>query len=416
MVFASAAIILGAMLTRRRFLLASSVAWAQQKLPLEDFQPRSMLVTPATPVTRARFPVIDVHTHVSGFGRGAAPGQIAQFVQWMEELNIQTMVNLTGGAGETLARNIAELQQKHPKRFLVATQPSFDRLLEPGYPQWQAGELKRARQAGAAGLKILKYLGLGLREQIKTGPLVKVDDPRFDPLWEAAGALGLPVFIHTSDPDAFFTPIDRFNERWEELANHPDWSFHGKDFPPKADLLAARNRVIARHPKTTFVCLHVANHPENLAEVSSWLDRYPNMNVEIGARLGELGRQPRAARRFFDRYQDRILFGTDATPNGAMVPQQDLKPEMYRCYFRFLETEDEYFDYSAALVPPQGRWRIYGIGLPEVVLRKVYHDNAARLLSAATSRAASTSTVFSSRSTTPPAAASPPKTSSPRAA
>ncbi len=371
------------MTTRRRFLLASSAAAAaraQQKLALEDFQPRSMLVTKETPVPRARFPVIDVHTHISGFVGRASPEMVAQILRWMDELNIRTMLNLTGGAGDTLRRNIAELQQKHPGRFLVATQPSFDRLLDPNYPKWQADELGRAREAGAKGLKVLKSLGLVVREQIKTGPLVKIDDPRFDPMWEAAGGLNLPVFIHTSDPDAFFTPIDRYNERWEELANHPDWSFYGKDFPPKAELLAARNRVIARHPKTRFVCLHVANHPENLAEVGSWLDRYPNMLVEIGARLGELGRQPRAARRFFERYQDRILFGTDATPNGRSVPQQDLKPEMYRCYFRFLETEDEYFDYSAAAVPPQGRWRIYGIGLPEAILRKVYHANAERLL------------------------------------
>jgi hypothetical protein len=314
------------MLTRRRFLFASgaAAAYAQQKLLLEDYQPRSMLVTPETPIQRARFPVIDVHTHVSGFppGRVRPPDQIAQIVAWMDELNIRTMVNLTGGAGENLRRVIGGLQEKHRGRFLVATQPSYERLLDPGYPKWQADELKRARDAGAVGLKILKSLGLGVREQIKTGPLLKVDDPRFDPMWEAAGALKMPVFIHTSDPDAFFTPIDRFNERWEELANHPDWSFYGQDFPPKAELLAARNRVIARHPKTRFVCLHVANHPENLAEVGSWLDRYPNMMVEIGARLGELGRQPRASRRLFERYQDRILFGTDATPDGKMVPQQ----------------------------------------------------------------------------------------------
>ena len=372
------------MMTRRRFFLASAAAsaWAQQKLPLEDFQPRSMLVTKITPVTRARFPVIDVHTHISGFppGRVRPPEQLSQIVRWMDELNLRTMINLTGGSGDNLRAVIAGLAQKYPGRFLVATQPSFERLLDAGYPQWQAEELKRARDAGAVGLKVLKYLGLGLREQIKSGSLVRIDDPRFDPMWEAAGALKMPVFIHVSDPDAFFTPIDRHNERWEELANHPDWSFYGRDFPPKSDLLAARNRVIARHHKTTFVCLHVANHPEDLAEVASWLDRYPNLHVEIGARLGELGRQPRASRRFFERCQDRILFGTDATPDGRMVPQQDLKPEMYQCYFRFLETEDEYFDYSPAAVPPQGRWRIYGIGLPDAILRKVYHANAARLL------------------------------------
>lgn len=208
---------------------------------------------------------------------------------------------------------------------------------------------------------------------------MKVDDPRFDPMWAAAGGLRLPVLMHISDPAAFFTPIDRFNERYEELQNHPDWSFYGKDFPSKRELLEARNRVIARHPKTTFIGLHVANLPEDLGEVGSWLDRYSNLNIEIGARLGELGRQPRTARRFFEKYQDRILFGTDATPNGKAYPQQDLKPEMFRCYFRFLETADEYFDYSPAPVPPQGRWRIYGIELPDRILRRVYQENAARI-------------------------------------
>jgi len=198
-------------------------------------------------------------------------------------------------------------------------------------------------------------------------------------MWDAAGQLNLPVLIHTADPDAFFTPVDRFNERWDELGNHPDWSFYGQEYPSKQELLAARNRIIARHPKTTFICLHVANHPENLDEVTAWLQKYPNMHVELAARIGELGRQPRRARRFFDEFPERILFGTDATPNGTSVPQQDLVPELYRIYFRFLETLDEYFDYAPAEVPPQGRWRIYGIGLPEQALRLVYHDNAARL-------------------------------------
>ena len=229
-------------------------------------------------------------------------------------------------------------------------------------------------------MKIAKTLGLYLREQGKEGPLVKIDDRRFDPMWDAAGRLKFPVFIHISDPDAFFTPIDRSNERWEELANHPDWSFYGKDFPPKRELLEARNRVIERHSSTTFVGLHVANHPENLNEVSSWLKKYPNLHCEIGARIGELGRQPRRARRFFDEFPERIMFGTDATPNGSSVPQQDLRPEMFQCYFRFLETEDEYFDYAPSAVPPQGRWKIYGIGLPDDILKNVYHNNAARLL------------------------------------
>ena len=389
----------------RRFFLASSAAGlfscsrtaappaeqaAAPTLALADFEPKSMLVVAQHPVARAKYPVIDVHTHLSGiFGRQRAPGpegpsaeaakELDQIVQWMGELNMKTLVNLTGGYGENLERNIQALS-RYDGRFLNCVVPAWDKIQQPDYASWQAAELERAKKAGAAGLKITKTLGLYLREQGKEGPLVKVDDPRFDPMWEAAGKLKLPVFIHVSDPDAFFTPIDRFNERWEELANHPDWSFYGKDYSSKPAILEARNRVIERHPKTTFVGLHVANHPENLDEVSAWLRKYPNLHCEIGARLGELGRQPRRARKFFEDFSDRIMFGTDATPRGKNVPQQDLRPEMFQCYFRFLETEDEYFDYAPSAVPPQGRWRIYGIGLPDKILRNVYHDNAARLL------------------------------------
>jgi predicted TIM-barrel fold metal-dependent hydrolase len=229
-------------------------------------------------------------------------------------------------------------------------------------------------------LKVLKTLGLYLRERVTEGPLVKVDDPRFDPMWEAAAALKMPVTIHTADPEAFFLPIDRYNERWEELHNHPDWSFYGKDFPSFQELMEARNRVYAKHPKTQFVSLHVGNDAENLAYVSECMDKFPNMHVELAARIGELGRQPRTSKKFFDKYQDRILFGTDATPHGDQYPQQVYNDALYEIYFRFLETEDEYFDYAPAAVPPQGRWRIYGVGLSEQVLKKVYYQNAERLL------------------------------------
>jgi predicted TIM-barrel fold metal-dependent hydrolase len=360
------------------------------QMSLSEFEPKSMLVVPENPVDKAKFPVIDMHTHVSGLTRrdpqpgdplqGTPEERFAKIVTWMDEMNMQTMINLTGGTGEDLQQNIEKMQNAHAGRYLICTVPTYDKIRDADYPSWQAGELGRAKEAGAKGLKISKTLGVYLRENGDGTPLVKIDDPRFDPMWDAAGKLGFPVFIHTADPDAFFTPTDRFNERWEELGNHPNWSFYGGDHPPKAELLAARNRVIEKHPGTTFVCLHVANHPENLDEVSSWLDKYPNMNVEIGARLGELGRQPRRSRKFFEDYQDRILYGTDASPHGAAVPQQDLVPAMFRCYFRFLETLDEYFDYSPAATPPQGRWKVYGIGLPDEILKKVYHNNAARIM------------------------------------
>ena len=190
----------------------------------------------------------------------------------------------------------------------------------------------------------------------------------------------MPVAMHVSDPEAFFLPIDRFNERFEELNRHPDWSFYDHDFPSFRELIEARNRTFARHPKTTFVALHVGHNAENLAAVSECLDRFPNMYVELAARIGELGRQPRTARKFFEKYQDRIMFGTDAVPNGNQTPQQILSAKLYEIYYRFLETEDEYFDYAPASKPPQGRWQIYGLGLPEGILRKVYYENAARVL------------------------------------
>jgi predicted TIM-barrel fold metal-dependent hydrolase len=199
-------------------------------------------------------------------------------------------------------------------------------------------------------------------------------------MWDACGRLNMPVAIHVSDPLAFFTPTDRFNERYEELNNHPNWSFYGRDFPSNAELLEARNRVFARHPSTQFVVLHVGNFAENLANVAENLDRFPNMTVDIAARIGELERQPRSARKFFETYQDRILFGTDATSHGDQYPQQVFNDQLYEIYYRFLETDNEYFNYAPAKIPPQGRWRIYGINLPETVLRKVYFDNAARQL------------------------------------
>ena len=366
-----------------------SAAGAPQPLDLREFQPRSMLRVPESSVPRARYPVIDIHTHLTfrardaGVPRSDAVKVLApasELLPVMDRRNLRTMVNLTGGTGAGLATSVQEFQTAHPGRFVTFTEPLYDRASEPAYPSLQADELSRAHEAGARGLKVLKTLGLYLRDGGTDGPLVRIDDARFDPMWEACAALKMPVAIHIADPEAFFLPIDRFNERFEELNAHPDWSFHGRDFPPFADLLAARNRVFARHPRTTFIALHVGHHAEDLAEVAASLDRHPNMHVELGARIGELGRQPRAARRFFDRYQDRILFGTDAVPHGIETPQQVFGDALYEIYYRFLETEDEYFDYAPAAVPPQGRWRIYGVGLPDGILKKVYNENASRML------------------------------------
>ncbi len=358
-------------------------------LPLLEYEPKSMLKIPETRVEKARFPVIDIHTHLT-FGPGYADvasnggtsrplSPPSELLPVMDRRGIRTLVNITGGYGDSLAQSLAAFQKPHPDRFLTFTEPWWQRTREPGYPQFQADQIEKARAAGARGLKVLKTLGLYLRENLTTGKLVKVDDRRFDLMWEAAGANKMPVIIHVSDPEAFFLTIDRFNERYEELHAHPDWSFHGKDFPSNRELHEARNRAIERHPRTQFILCHVGN-AEDLGWVGEWLDRYPNMQVEIGARIGELGRQPRMSRKFFEKYQDRVLFGTDAVPHGVDTPQQIFGDQLYQIYYRFLETEDEYFDYAPAKLPPQGRWRIYGLGLPETILRKVYYENAARLL------------------------------------
>ncbi len=356
-----------------------------RSLALPDFQPRSMLRVEESPVARSRFPVIDFHTHLSWLDRNASSpkakhhAQVSDVLKVMDQKNIRIMVNLTGAYGTALEETLQYWQRPHSDRFVVFTEPWYAEFKRPDYPRFQAEQLELAAKAGAKGLKLTKALGLYLRENVTDGTLVPVDDKRFDPMWAAAGALQMPVAIHTSDPEAFFLPIDRFNERFEELNAHPDWSFHGKDFPSSRELHEARNRVIRRHPGTKFVLLHFGMS-EDLALVGEWLDSFPNVFVEFGARIGELGRQPRAARGFFDRYQDRILFGTDAVPEGYETPQQIFGEELYEIYYRFLETEDEYFEYAPAEVPPQGRWQIYGLGLPDSILRKVYQENAARLL------------------------------------
>jgi uncharacterized protein len=278
---------------------------------------------------------------------------------------VRTVVILTGMWGDKLQKVIDEMVKPYPGRFMVFTQVDWSKIDDPKFGQEMVAQVDDAVKRGARGLKVLKDLGLGVRD--KTGKLITVDDPRLDPVWEECGRLGIPVFIHVTDPEAFFHAINNTNERYEELTEHPDWSFYGPQFPTKESILDARNRMFAKHPRTEFVALHVANWPENLDNVSGLLDRLPNVSIEFGAREAELGRQPRRAREFFLKYQDRIMFGTDNQPSE----------QMYRNHFRWLETCDEYFDYWG--YPGQGRWKIYGMELPDTVLEKVYHKNAERL-------------------------------------
>src|SRR5664279_241617 len=348
-----------------------SASDAEQKktLLLRDFHPKSRLHVQEHLVERAKFPVFDVHQHVNdamGIEDHMPP---AELVARMDKLNIKTIIILTGLWGDKLQHVIDEMVKPYPGRFLVFTQIDRSKIDDPNFSSEMVQQLHDSVRRGARVLKVLKDLGLGVRD--KSGKLITVDDPRLDPVWEECGRLGIPVSIHVTDPEAFFYPTDGNNERYEELTEHPDWSFYGSQFPSKQSILEARNRVFGRHPHTKFVALHMGNWPENLDYVGDVLNKYPNTYVEFGAREAELGRQPRRARKFFLDYQDRIMFGTDNGPEEGM----------YTNYFRWLETADEYFEYWG--YPGQGRWMIYGMELPDDVLEKVYHGNADKLFAKA---------------------------------
>jgi predicted TIM-barrel fold metal-dependent hydrolase len=353
-------------------LFAVRIGFAQESgdirsLKLADWQPRSMLKTKVTRVSRPAYPVIDVHNHLGGGAETLTKERVDSYLRDMDDAGVRTVVNLDGGWDNRLSETVAALDQAHPGRFLTFALINFRGFEYEGWSERETEQLRKSFEAGAKGLKFHKSLGLSYRDDDEV--LLAIDDPRLDPIWELCGEWNKPVMIHTADPAAFFTPLDRYNERWHELNEHPNWLFHGDKFPSREELLNQRNRVIAKHPQTTFIGAHFGNNPEDLETVGKWLDQYPNFYVDIDARISELGRQPYSARRFFLKYQDRIMFGTDTRPDA----------QAYRLYYRFLETDDEYFD-TAESHHRQGFWMIYGIFLPKPVLEKIYHTNAARLL------------------------------------
>ena len=338
---------------------------------LSDFKPRSKLVTKTTLVERPRFPVIDAHNHLADpFGGGWDKRPVSELLDTLDQAHVTAYIDLDGGWGEDLLHSHLDLfKNAAPERFRIFGGVDWARWPDFGdsFGDWAAARFREQVRRGAEGLKIWKPFGLHVRDQHQR--LVAVDDPRLDPLWAAAGEFGLPVMVHVADPVAFFDPIDATNERWEELGEHPDWSFPSPPFPPFLDIVNGFAALIARHPATTFIGAHVGCYAEDLGWVGAVLDRCPNFYVDFSARIGELGRQPYTARRFFLKHADQILFGLDAGP--------DL--DGYRLYYRFLETDDEYFNYNVSEVPQQGRWYAYGLHLPDDVLAKVYRDNAARI-------------------------------------
>ena len=334
-------------------------ATARVDLSISDFQPRTMLVTPQHVVEKPAFPVIDYHNHLDSLD----PQEVLRI---MDACGIERTVNITMQTGKAALANIDRFHSASPERFSTIAWMDWSGVERDDFFRVSVDRLEEMVEHGACGLKMWKDLGLIVRDA--SGNLLRIDDERLAPVFDKAAELGIPVMFHTADPDAFFVPIDRFNERYEELAAHPDWSFYGSQYS-KLELLEQRNRVFARHPKTTFVGAHMAESSECMSRVGELLDTYPNVLVDMSARVAELGRQPYTSREFFLRYADRILFGADLLPDV----------EMYRLNYRFLETADEYFDYPSH-ASRQGRWHIHGLHLPPEVLRKIYRDNALALL------------------------------------
>ncbi len=317
-------------------------------------------------------PAIDIHNHL---GRWLTDGQrwvapdVGALIADLDRCNVAATVNLDGRWGAELEANLGRYDRAHPDRFFTFCHVDWELLRRPEGSEEVARSLRASVAAGARGLKVWKDLGLSVRGP--DGRLVLPDDPRLDLLWDTAGALGVPVLVHVADPLAFFLPMDRHNERLEELQRNPRSSRAALGRAGRDRLLRAFSTVVARHPRTVWIGAHVASCTEDLEWVSNLLDRQPNVAVDLAARVGDLGRQPRATRALIERHPDQVLFGTDVYP---------FRPEEVRVYFRFLETEDEYFGYSAGEPPPAGRWRISGLGLAPNQLAKVYAGNARRIL------------------------------------
>jgi uncharacterized protein len=281
----------------------------------------------------------------------------------MDELNMATMINLSGSSGDNLKRGVENVKP-YPNRMVLFANVDFSKIDEPGFGQKAAAQLEQDVKNGAQGLKIFKNLGLTTKDS--KGQRVPVDDPRLAPIWDKAGQLKIPVLIHSGEPRQFFDPIDKYNERWLELKQFPNRARPADQFPTFEQVMGEQHRMFARHPKTIFINAHLGWMGGDLAALGKLLDRLPNVYTEIGAVLAEIGRQPRFAREWFIKYQDRVLFGKDI-----------YAPEEYHVYFRVLETKDEYFDYYRKR---HAFWKMYGLDLPDEVLKKLYYQNALRIL------------------------------------
>jgi predicted TIM-barrel fold metal-dependent hydrolase len=329
-------------------------------MDVEEYDPVSTLVAPEHTLTRSKFPFIDVHNH-----QWIMPIQdLEDLVLEMDSLNMGVMVNLSGFRGKILEWSLDNVAENYPERFAVFLNLNFENLDDTGWPEEPLMMLEEGVKQGVKGLKV--YKELGLNEQDNDGNRIPVNDSRLDPIWAKCGELGIPVLIHSGEPNSFWKPKDKFNERWLELKQYPSRYRNPETLPSFDSVMAEQHAVFRKHPNTKFINAHLGWYGNDLKKLGELMDEFPNMYTEIGAVLAELGRQPKAARAFFIAYQDRILFGKDT-----------YKMEEYYTYFRVLETEDEYFDYYRKR---HANWKMYGLGLPDSVLRKVYYKNALKVI------------------------------------
>lgn len=345
-------------------LLVSGPIFAQEPdttMTFEEYDPESTLVVPGEVIKKAKFPFIDVHNHQWRMASSDLKAMTAE----MDSMNMKVLVNLSGRSGETLKAMVDAAEEQAPGRFVVFANIDFDGMDEPGWTQRTVQQLEEDYKNGARGLKIFKNLGLTVLDS--EGNRVHTDDPRIDPVWAKAGELGIPVLIHTGEPAVFWAPIDEKNERWLEMKNFPNR--HRGDstrYPSWEVVMQEQWNVFRKHPETTFINAHLGWMGNDLARLGRHLDEFPNVYTEIAAAIAELGRQPRFAKEFFIKYQDRIMFGKDT-----------YRPEEYYVYFRVLESDDEYFDYFRKR---HAFWKMYGLDLPDEVLKKVYYKNALKVI------------------------------------
>ena len=329
-------------------------------MSFEDYNPPSSLVVPENILTRAKFPFVDVHNHQFDMPLKDLSNLTAE----MDSLNMAFMVNLSGFRGLYLAKCIDNVKENAPTRFGLFVNLDWEKIDEDDFVQNNLAILREAKTSGAIGLKV--YKGLGLSDTDSSGKRIAVNDPRLDPIWAECGALGFPVLIHSAEPPSFWKPKDKNNERWLELKQKPGRYRDPAKVPSFESIIAEQHDVFRKNPGTTFINAHLGWMGNDLDRLGEHLDTYPNVMTEIGAVLAELGRQPLRARKFFEDYQDRILFGKDS-----------YNVSEYYTYFRVLETKDEYFDYYRKR---HAFWKMYGLGLPDSILKKLYYKNALRIL------------------------------------